>query len=321
MDNKRFEHLTDTYLRGKAAVSEEAELLQAIQTSKEQELLFRNRSEEWNPLEDAEPDPDIDRQWERISTIIAPPLRPSIAPRRTIWFSIAAAVALLIISGISFYMRKQSPAGRSETDWQTILAQGEDRPFVLPDGSSVYLCEGSELSYPKVFASQRREVSIRGEAFFEVTHRADQPFVVNASGLSVTVLGTAFSVQTADNGNEVSVILVEGKVRLADARQQELGDLYPNQKADYSVKDNHYAVSEVDAERLTSWRKGIISYDNASIEEIVQLIEKNYNITLTYEPAEEKGERYSGAFLKRQKLETILEQTRKLTGIKLTVAQ
>ena len=194
-------------------------------------------------------------------------------------------------------------------------------PWSQPDGSSVYLRENSELSYPEVFASSVREVKIKGEAFFEVTPNSEQPFIVDASGLSVKVLGTSFSVQTSDQGNEISVILVEGKVSLNNAHEKELVQLHPNQKADYFVNDEHYTVTEVDSERLTSWRKGIIFYDNASLDEIVRLIEQTYKVSLIYTRPENDDQRFSGAFLKTQKLETVLQQTNKLTGTNLILIQ
>ena len=237
-------------------------------------------------------------------------------------FSIAAVVLLLLVSGVTVYFLNQGgKAGTGNAEWQTIIAEQEDRSILLPDGSSVYLRENSELSYPEVFASSVREVKIRGEAFFEVTPNSEQPFIVDASGLSVKVLGTSFSVQTSDQGNEISVILVEGKVSLNNAHEKELVQLHPNQKADYFVNDEHYTVTEVDSERLTSWRKGIIFYDNASLDEIVRLIEQTYKVSLMYTRPENDDQRFSGAFLKTQKLETVLQQTNKLTGTNLILIQ
>lgn len=132
-----------------------------------------------------------------------------------------AVVLLLLVSGVTVYFLNQGgKAGTGNAEWQTIIAEQEDRSILLPDGSSVYLRENSELSYPEVFASSVREVKIRGEAFFEVTPNSEQPFIVDASGLSVKVLGTSFSVQTSDQGNEISVILVEGKVSLNNAMRK-----------------------------------------------------------------------------------------------------
>ena len=307
MENKRFEHIITRYLKGKATPEEEAELLQAIHASKEWEAAFRKRTAEWNPLEETEADPETDRKWNRIASIITPSESQSQTEEapvislvstssRRIWFSIAAVVLLLLVSGVTVYFLNQGgKAGTGNAEWQTIIAAQEDRSILLP--------------------------KIKGEAFFEVTPNSEQPFIVDASALSVKVLGTSFSVQTSDQGNEISVILVEGKVSLNNAHEKELVQLHPNQKADYFVNDEHYTVTEVDSERLTSWRKGIIFYDNASLDEIVRLIEQTYKVSLMYTRPENDDQRFSGAFLKTQKLETVLQQTNKLTGTNLILIQ
>lgn len=260
MENKRFEHIITRYLKGKATPEEEAELLQAIHASKEWEAAFRKRTAEWNPLEETEADPETDRKWNRIASIITPSESQSQTEEapvislvstssRRIWFSIAAVVLLLLVSGVTVYFLNQGgKAGTGNAEWQTIIAAQEDRSILLPDGSSVYLRENSELSYPEVFASSVREVKIKGN-------------------------------------------------------------------------DEHYTVTEVDSERLTSWRKGIIFYDNASLDEIVRLIEQTYKVSLMYTRPENDDQRFSGAFLKTQKLETVLQQTNKLTGTNLILIQ
>lgn len=325
MDSKRFEHIIIRYLKGQATLEEEAELLQAIEVSDKLRALFRQRTSEWNPMTEA--DPETDQKWSRMASIIQPPAKeregnPTIAlpsaSKRVAWFSVAAAVLLLCVSGITAYFLSLSDKIQpGQGEWQTITADSGDRSYVLPDGTSVYLREGAELRYPNAFESSMREVTLRGEAFFQVTPNKQKPFIVDASGLSVKVLGTSFSVQTSDDGKNVSVILVEGKVALSDPGQKELAQLLPDQQADYSVRNGECTVTHVDSERLTSWRKGIISYDNASLEEIIRLIEQTYKVTLSYSPSENDTQRFSGAFLKSQPLETVLQQTCKLTGTEL----
>ena len=174
MENKRFEHIITRYLKGKATPEEEAELLQAIHASKEWEAAFRKRTAEWHPLEETEADPETDRKWNRIASIITPSESQSQTEEapvislvstssRRIWFSIAAVVLLLLVSGVTVYFLNQGgKAGTGNAEWQTIIAAQEDRSILLPDGSSVYLRENSELSYPEVFASSVREVKIKG---------------------------------------------------------------------------------------------------------------------------------------------------------------
>lgn len=118
MENKRFEHIITRYLKGKATPEEEAELLQAIHASKEWEAAFRKRTAEWNPLEETEADPETDRKWNRIASIITPSESQSQTEEapvislvstssRRIWFSIAAVVLLLLVSGVTVYFLNQ----------------------------------------------------------------------------------------------------------------------------------------------------------------------------------------------------------------------
>lgn len=243
--------------------------------------------------------------------------------RRRRWFLRVAAVFLLCVGGLSFFFLKRTATGGGGTTsaWLTIAAVQEDRTCTLPDGTSVYLRRGSSLRYPGAAASFAREVSLSGEAFFEVTSDAARPFVVDASGLRVKVLGTAFSVRTAEKTETISVTLVRGSVSLNDRHQKELVRLVPDQRADYSVGSGRCTVSEVDGERLTSWRKGIITYDNASLDEVVRLIEQTYGVSLRYDPPANGSQRFSGAFLQTQKLDTVLELTGRLTGTKLKLVK
>lgn len=315
MNKERFEYIITRYLRGIASPEEETELLSAIHSSEELYTAFRVRTSGYQGEED---DREMDRKWNRIASVITPNPLPS-ASKRTMWFSIAAAIILLCVSGATAFFIKQTDTYNLEknTEWLTVTAELDDRTCVLPDGTSVYLRKGAVLSYLSTFVASTRNVSIQGEAFFEVTPNPEKPFIVNASDLFVKVLGTSFSVQAPDKTEIISVTLVEGSVSLNNTDQKELFRLMPNQKAEYFVNNGQCKISEVDSERLTSWRKGILSYDNASIDEIVRLIEQTYNVSLQYAKPENDTQRFSGAFLKTQKLETVLELTSKLTGTEL----
>lgn len=333
MNKQRFEHTITRYLKGIAAPEEEKELLTAIRTSDELYATFRERTAAWNPLE--EKDAEMDRKWSRVASVISPaeveennknacartlPLRHA---TRTRWRAVAAAIVILLLSGVTVYLLRTGDRflDADQTEWLTIMSPDSDQTHILSDGSSVYLRKGSSFIYPKAFGSSLREVSLQGEAFFDVTHDPERPFIVNTSRLAIKVLGTSFSVEAPTDGETISVTLVQGMVSLNDHHQKELVRLNPNQKADYVVSSGQYTVSEVDSERMTSWRKGIISYDNASLDEIVRLIESAYGVSLHYNQAGDQSQRFSGAFLKAQSLHTVLEQTSKLTGSDLTASQ
>lgn len=319
MDTKRFEYITEQYLAGRASAEEEAELLRAIESSETRHTAFRKLTAEWNPL--AHPEEETERKWNRVASVIQPReeapviIRHPATGRR--WFTIAAAIAVLCVASLTTYMWMGKEKEVSTRDWLSLTAAEGDLTFTLPDGSSIYLRKGAVLRYPETFSRRSRDVEIAGEAFFEITHKKEQPFVVNADGLYIKVLGTSFCVQTEANKKAISVILVEGKVRLSDATHKELAELLPDQQADYSLRDGSCTITEVDSERLTAWRKGIVAYDNVPVSDIVHLIEQTYHVSLSYK--KDSTQRFSGGFLKTQPLETVLQQISKLTGTEITL--
>lgn len=328
MNNERFDYITARYLQGTATVEEEKELLAAIRSSAEFSETFRKKSRTYPGKEN---DSETDRKWNRIAGIIqaeasqeksrkATLFSPS---RRKAWLSVAAAILVVCVSSLAVFFVKQSPTPDVEKDrqWQILAAEADDRTCILPDGTSVYLRKGAVLRYADLTHAATRQVAICGEAFFDVTPDAKKPFIVDVSGLFVRVLGTSFSVSAWDKGEMISVILATGSVSLTDAHEKELVRLIPNQKVDYSLHSGQYTVTEVDSDRATSWRKGIVSYDNATLEEIVGLIEQTYAVSLQYTIPPHQTQRFSGAFFKKQKLETVLKLTGRLTGSELKVQE
>lgn len=327
MNNEQFNYIITRYLQGKATTEEEKQLLTAIRASEERAEAFRAQTAAYRG---EEADSELDRKWNRIASVIQPARIPGQTRPAASFFSlfsrsprlsVAAAVLVLCLSVLTVYFFRHTPTQGWESNpvWQTTLTADDDRTCLLPDGTSVYLRKGAVLRYADLEKGDTRQVAIRGEAFFDVTPDAKRPFIVQASQVFVKVLGTSFSVAAPEEGETISVILAEGSVSLNDYCQNELVRLTPNQKVDYSPGNGQYTVSEVDSDRATSWRKGIISYDNASLEEVVRLIEQAYGVSLHYAAPENKDQRFSGAFLKKQKLETVLELTGRLTGVELAV--
>ena len=173
MDTAVFEQLISRYLNGKATLEEEQALWTELQGSPERKALFKQRSNGWTP----EPDPNIDRQWARLSAQITPPASVELPRRRTLsgWFMVAAVVLLLVIGGLTAYFYQADSA--TALEWETLVANQSDRSVELPDGSKLYLRAHSTLRYVTDF-SQHRQVALTGEAFFDVKADPAHPFVV-----------------------------------------------------------------------------------------------------------------------------------------------
>lgn len=162
------------------------------------------------------------------------------------------------------------------------IPYGQEAVVNLADGSKVYLHPGSKLHFPNKFVGKERVVTLEGEAYFEVSHNPQKPFVVKTSVGITKVLGTEFDV-TAYADKPTSVTLVRGKVEVQNANHTTI--LSPGRKA-MLEQNGEITTSEVDTEPYTLWRDGYLYYDNMPLDEILEDIAKFYQINIKYQPHE-----------------------------------
>jgi len=315
MNREQFLHITHRYLLGTLTEKEEKELLKTIESSEEYKTLFKQETAGWTPPEN---DSVYNEKWKRLVSTVRPLERPEIQ-RYTLsrYTRVAAVAAIFIVGGLLTYWLSYTHPADEAYEWVTLMAETDDQTVWLPDSSSVYVRKGSQLTYFRTPAVEERIVRLEGEAFFDVRPDTHKPFRVEAGELHVTVSGTSFSVDTRSREEYISVILVEGKVGLYNKLKEQLGTLAPGQQADFSLRNGNCTISEVDSERMTRWRKGIIEYENIPIEAIMELLSTHYATSFEWELPDNREERFSGAFLKTQPLPTVIEQIEKLTGAKI----
>ncbi|RYZ94255.1 MAG: hypothetical protein EOP47_28175, partial [Sphingobacteriaceae bacterium] len=128
----------------------------------------------------------------------------------TRWLVAASLITVLVMVWVGRYtiLNYLSPVQTLEV----AAANGSVSSIVLTDGTKIWLNGGSKLKYPNTFRGDRREVSVEGEAFFDVTHDADKPFIVRSGEISTQVLGTSFNVKAYADEHLLKVNVVSGKV-------------------------------------------------------------------------------------------------------------
>lgn len=153
--------------------------------------------------------------------------------------------------------------------------------ITLSDGSRVWLNAGSSITFPVAFVTNKRNVSITGEAYFEVAHDAAKPFYVTKGNMEVKVLGTRFNVDAYDDEPNIKVTLVEGSIRMSVVDGQSL-ILKPGQQA--TIHNFRLTTSDnVDIEQITAWKKGLFDFDGMSLKEAAPQLEHWYDIKVEYE--------------------------------------
>ncbi len=157
--------------------------------------------------------------------------------------------------------------------------RGGQYKLVLPDGTRVWLNASSSIKYPVLF-DKVRSVEMNGEAYFEVAHQPDRPFVVQTNDVTVHVTGTHFNVSAYDEEPAVSTTLLEGSVIV------ESGGVAKTLKPGQQISKDHQGnirINTVDVESAVAWKNGLFSFDGEEISVIMRQLSRWYDIEVYHE--------------------------------------
>jgi ferric-dicitrate binding protein FerR (iron transport regulator) len=190
-------------------------------------------------------------------------------------FSKIAAIALIAIM-IGTYIYNDKLDELSSQVNIVKVPSGQRVNITLPDGSTVWLNARSELRYPSVFKGDRN-VSLKGEGYFEVVKDNGKSFTVKTDKCDVEVLGTKFNVEAYDG--EFTTSLIEGSVKIVDNKDERNAViLEPNNKA--TLKDGKIDISAIKDYDTYRWKEGLICFKNTSFTELMKRLEKYYGIRI-----------------------------------------
>lgn len=186
---------------------------------------------------------------------------------------VAAAVAIFFIAQRVIYV-----SGVFAPDMYLSSSEYSKGYFELPDGSKVWLNQGSSLYIPKGMNGRVRDVRLSGEGYFEVARNEAKPFVVKTQEFDLEVLGTKFTVSAYD-GKPSAAYLSEGCVKVSGSDMPEKV-LKPDQKIERNAS-GEWMVSQEKAINHVAWIGDCLFFDDAPIEEIVQCLEHWYNVKIS----------------------------------------
>jgi len=161
--------------------------------------------------------------------------------------------------------------------------RGRKFQLVLPDGTKVWLNAASSLRFPTVFSGKERKVEITGEAFFEVSKNAAQPFWVQINDhADIRVVGTQFNVNAYEDEASIHTTLLEGSVRIRSHEQVRL--LSPGQQAQISNNGGDLRILDhANLEQVTAWKAGFFNFRGASLQEVMRELARWYDLEVIYE--------------------------------------
>jgi len=231
------------------------------------------------------------------------------------WIGYAASVVL--ISAIAYLVFKPAKTpviiAKNKTD-KPDEKTGGHKWIKLPDGTSVQLNNDSRLVYDQDFKGKKnREVTLYGEAFFDVAHDAAHPFIIHTGKITTTVLGTAFNISAYDNQKAVTVTVTRGRVMVQRA-DKTLAVLTPNQQLSWKIGQAYQNKQTVNAEKVTAWKAQDLIMDDITLLQASELIAKRYGIEVLFKSDKVKTCRFTAAFLNRNSISQVTEVLSAITG-------
>lgn len=224
------------------------------------------------------------------------------------WIRIAVAAVIVLTAGIIVFNNLPSKTKQPEASNQTpAVKKAVNRYLTLADGSKVLLHAGSELQYPAAFTGATREVTLTGEAYFDVAHNASQPFIIHSGNVTTTVLGTAFNIKAWPTEKEITVTVTRGKVRVENETGV-LGIITPDQQLNVNTLNKQAKQESVNAGEAISWRKEAYTLDNVTFEEAITELQMRYGIIIEAAAGENTGQcRVTVSFKQEESLEYVLD--------------
>ncbi|SMC90058.1 FecR family protein [Pedobacter nyackensis] len=181
--------------------------------------------------------------------------------------------------------------------------------LILPDKTKVWLNAESSISYPSVFTGNERNVSLVGEAYFEVAKDKQHPFKVKAGAAEVNVLGTHFNIMSYAEEGQTQVSLAEGSVRVDLGNDSKV--LRPGQQASIKAGSSHISLRNLDIDDVTDWKNGLFQFDNTPLDQVMRQIKRWYSVDVVYQGA--KPDLYITGMISRSnnvsKILALIEET------------
>ncbi|MEI6456234.1 MAG: FecR domain-containing protein [bacterium] len=321
-----FNDLIIRYFAGEATSEEITDLSSWVMADAANQKLFDDYRKTWEVIEKDKLSGSlvIDKDWNLVGKLIRQreqindlegrsesgeetykilpmdPERPSRRYNLLPIFRVAAIMLILLIPAWLIYRNFIAPANEHLAAGHAVVET------LLPDGTLVSLNAGSTLDYPVRFVDGQRDVTLDGEAYFDVAHNASKPFVISNGPVRIKALGTAFNVNTKLTDDQMEMVLTRGRVAVYFENQPGIKViLEPGEKAALSVSRQTIIKSENPDENYMAWKTRRITFSNQPLETVVATLSNVYHTEIRIRPGELRNCRLTATF-DHQSLESVL---------------
>ncbi|HVI49514.1 MAG TPA: FecR domain-containing protein [Chitinophaga sp.] len=357
MSTKRIWELMGRKLAGEASAEELQELDGLLRAHPELHLPIETISDLWKqPLTDSDrsaAEKAHDRHIARMQQLGIPVgLRSEDADEPTLLLEgtrksknyiryLVAAVAVGLIAGATWWL---VPSGRQAVNTapvsEVLTRNGSRTTLVLPDGTKVWLNAGSRITYDKDFGNESREITLTGEAFFDVTKNARRPFIIHTAEMDIRVLGTRFNVRSYPEDKITEAALIQGSIEASPKdRPAEKIILKPSEKiivrSEETLKKIHtsgtvqeepvitvqhltYYEGKDNAVVETLWMENKLVFRDESFVSLAKQMERWYGVTVTFKDKQKEDLRFTGIF-EQENVQQALEALKMIAAFNYTI--
>lgn len=313
-ESNRFDYLMVRYLTKEATDLEKEELRQFTDNG------YEKRFHAW-----------MDNYSETETTNLSPKLRREVLANilgeersQTKWSAGSgwwrwAAVLFISIGGVMWFtLRNSQPTHMVVHEQEVSITNPEMRVLkgkqfvVLPDGSRVLMNRNSEMSYSlESFGGALREVRLTGEAFFDIVHNPEKPFLVKTGDVETRVLGTSFNVNM--HQSKVVVTVTRGLVEVG-RENQVYAKIRPDEQITVNTETEQFNTAAVHAAEEIAWKNTYLVLDNMDLDSAAKLIGDHYGVKLIFSNRAVANCRMTASFLNNENLTTVLKVFSQVIG-------
>jgi ferric-dicitrate binding protein FerR (iron transport regulator) len=299
-----------TLVAGDITSAKKREVLAFVNDEPESKALYKKVKVTWALMSSAQKMSDykVEQSFQQITACISS--KKTFRLNRRSLLKYAAGLTLMAgLSATMFYLGRQNqgvfPIDRKFTS--VVAGKGQISKVILPDSSVVWLNSGTTLRYDNSFAQNNRDVSLIGQAYFDVTKDRNLPFVVSGGNLNVRVTGTRFDVCAYPDENNIRVVLESGTVELSHADSASfIRTLNPGEMAQFDSQKGTTDIRKVHPGDYSSWKEGELVFTDSPMAEVVRQLERRFDVTITINDASVYNSVFNATF-KHESLVEILD--------------
>ena len=300
-----YDHIA-AMLSGEANIVQINELKNWVNESPEHRKILDQYMRYWAQAETTIDVGGLDARFDKIMTRLeASDRQPgfNILRKPSISYKAVALVSVLALMVVIFYFFYQENSFSNDKPLSESILTLKENPvgqkskIFLPDGSIVWLNSASKISYDNNFGIDNRDITLDGEAFFEVERDADMPFHVHTRDFVTEVLGTSFDINSFEDNSEDNIALVTGRIRVhLKDRTGTTIQLDPGEALTWNEGTKTMEKKALDYKEMVSWKDGLIYFKQASFKTVIDKLERWYGVEFITKGDIPDSWRFTGEF-------------------------